>query len=198
MLRAVTAAITAVLCLYTALPAHADSALPDLRASVQRVFTALGDRTLDRKGDERRLVIHRLNQDLFDWPEMSQRLLGAVWEARTDVERARFVRLLAGMVDAHVLALAPAGVEQIVWDDETIDASHAAVRTTVLMKRGERLALEYRMNLRERGWRIYDVAIAGMSLIDSYRAQIQQIMKTSSYDGLIARLSQDGAGGRTR
>ena len=51
------------------------------------------------------------------------------------------------------------------------------------------------MNRREDGWRIYDVAIADISLIDSYRAQIQQIMKTSSYDNLIARLSQDG---RTR
>jgi phospholipid transport system substrate-binding protein len=185
---AVTVAIAALLSLFAVLPASADSALPHLRANVQRVFTALGNRTLDR-GDERRRVIHRLNQELFDWPEMAQRLLGSVWEQRTDAERTRFIGLLAGMVDAHVLALAPAGVEQIVWDGETIDDRHAAVRTTVMMKRGERLALEYRMTRRDDGWRIYDVALADVSLIESYRAQMQQIMKTSSYDGLIARLS---------
>ena len=192
--RTAVAVFTALLCASTALPARAESALPSIRSNVQRVFAALGDRALDRKGDERRQIIHRLNQELFDWTEMAQRLLGGVWEQRSETERVRFIGLLAGIVDAHVLALAPAGVDRIVWDGEKIEDTHVAVRTRVLMKRGEPVSLEYRMNRREDGWRIYDVAVADMSLIESFRAQIQQIMKTSSYDGLIAKLSQDGRG----
>jgi phospholipid transport system substrate-binding protein len=188
---AVTAAAVVVLVsLGTTPPARAESALQQLRTGVDRVFDALADPALDGKGDERREMVHRLNEDLFDWAEMSQRLLGPAWGERTETERARFAALLAHIVDAHVLALAPAGVDRIVWRDETVGNGRATIRTTVVPKRGQGLPVDYHMVLRDSRWRVYDVVMDGVSLLGNYRAQFRQIIKTSSYEALIHKLTQ--------
>jgi phospholipid transport system substrate-binding protein len=185
----VTVAVVLLLSLCIALPAGADSALQPLRVGIDRVFHALGDPALDGKAGERRHVIHGLTQDLFDWMEMGQRLLGSLWEERTDSERVHFVALLARMIDAHVLALAPDGGDTIVWKGETIAGGLATIRTT-MMKRGRPLTLDYRVILRDDRWRVYDVAIDDVSLLGSYRAQFRQIIKTSSYEALVDTLRQ--------
>ena len=37
-------------------------------------------------------------------------------------------------------------------------------------------------------WRVYDVMIEGVSLISNYRTQFNKIIRTSSYDDLIAKM----------
>jgi phospholipid transport system substrate-binding protein len=188
--RTLTVAVAMLLSLCLAPRAGAESTLAHLRVGVDRVFEALGDPALDGKADERRQVIHRLVEDLFDWTEMGQRLLGSIWNDRTAGERARFTGFLANMIDAHLLALAASGVDHIVWDEQTIAGGEATVRTTVVTKHGRRLPLDYRMTLRDDRWRIYDVAIDKASLLGNYRAQFRQIIKKSSYEALVDKLSQ--------
>lgn len=188
--RALTVAVAMLVSLCIAPRAGAESALEHLRVGVDRVFEALDDPALDGKADERRQIIHRLVEDLFDWTEMGQRLLGAIWNDRTAGERARFTGFLASMIDAHLLALAASGVDHIVWDEQTVAGGEATVRTTVVTKHGQRVPLDYRMTLRDDRWRIYDVAIDKASLLGNYRAQFRRIIKKSSYEALVDKLSQ--------
>jgi phospholipid transport system substrate-binding protein len=37
-------------------------------------------------------------------------------------------------------------------------------------------------------WLVYDVLIQGVSLVSNYRAQFDQIIRTSSYEQLVERL----------
>jgi phospholipid transport system substrate-binding protein len=40
---------------------------------------------------------------------------------------------------------------------------------------------------------VWDVAVEGMSLVSSYRAQFNQIIRASSYQDLVQRLARVGA-----
>ncbi len=186
--RTVAVVLGLVLLLYATPPASADSAAEQLKHGVERVFDALGNPSVAGSLDERRQLIHQVDEHLFDWTEMGQRLLGATWGERTPAEHARFIALLADIVDAHVLALAPSGVERILWNGQTVTDDRATIRTTVVMNRGHETSLDYRMILRDGVWRVYDVVMDNVSFLGTYRAQFRQIMKSASYEGLIDRL----------
>jgi phospholipid transport system substrate-binding protein len=43
------------------------------------------------------------------------------------------------------------------------------------------------------GWKIYDITVEGVSLVLTYRAEFDQITRTSGVDGLIKRLTEKNA-----
>ena len=63
------------------------------------------------------------------------------------------------------------------------------VRTEVL-RRGEPVQLDYRMEKSATGWRIYDLNVLGIWLVETYRTQFAQEISANGVDGLIASLSQ--------
>jgi phospholipid transport system substrate-binding protein len=172
-----------------AAPALAQSAIPEFRTGIERVFDALGNPAY--AATERRQAVHALTVDLFDWPEMARRLLGNLWDQRTSEEREQFVGLLARMIDAQLLSFLPSGVEQIVWNTATPSGGdRVSVQTTVVPRRGREFPVEYRLAWRDDRWRVYDVVLGASSLVDTYRAQFRHIVKTASYEALIDKLSR--------
>ena len=63
------------------------------------------------------------------------------------------------------------------------------VRTEVI-RRGEPIQLDYRMEKSTTGWRIYDLNVLGIWLVETYRTQFAQEINANGVDGLIASLSQ--------
>ena len=43
------------------------------------------------------------------------------------------------------------------------------------------------------GWKIFDIAVEGVSLVLTYRAEFESITRTSGVDGLIKRLQEKNA-----
>ncbi len=69
-------------------------------------------------------------------------------------------------------------------DDEVI------VRTQVLRPGKEAIQLDYRLEKSASGWRIYDINVLGLWLVEHYRNQFAQVVSASGIDGLI-RSMQD-------
>ena len=55
------------------------------------------------------------------------------------------------------------------------------------------MPVEYAMKKTPEGWKIYDIAVEGVSLVLTYRAEFENITRTSGVDGLIKRLQQKNA-----
>ena len=62
------------------------------------------------------------------------------------------------------------------------------VRTEIL-GRGEPIQLDYRMEKTAGGWKIYDINVLGVWLVETYRTQFAQEISARGIDGLIATLS---------
>lgn len=63
------------------------------------------------------------------------------------------------------------------------------VRSEVL-GRGDPIQLDYRMEKTASGWKIYDLNVLGVWLVETYRTQFAQEISTKGVDGLIASLAQ--------
>ncbi|MFI5447288.1 phospholipid-binding protein MlaC [Polaromonas sp. UC242_47] len=63
------------------------------------------------------------------------------------------------------------------------------VRTEVI-GRSDPIQLDYRMEKTPSGWKIYDLNVLGIWLVDTYRTQFAQEITAKGVDGLIATLVQ--------
>ena len=69
------------------------------------------------------------------------------------------------------------------------DDSEVVVRTEVKGK-GDPIQLDYRLEKNGSGWKIYDVNVLGVWLVEQYRSSFAQEIGTAGVDGLIAKLTE--------
>ena len=63
--------------------------------------------------------------------------------------------------------------------------------------RGEPIQLDYRLEKTPEGWKIYDLNVLGVWLVETYKTQFAQEINTKGIDGLIASLVQRNKAGAT-
>ena len=63
--------------------------------------------------------------------------------------------------------------------------------------RGEPIQLDYRLEKTTDGWKIYDLNVLGVWLVETYKTQFAQEINTKGIDGLIASLVQRNKAGAT-
>ena len=73
------------------------------------------------------------------------------------------------------------------------NATEAVVRNQYLKEGQPPVPVEYAMRKTPEGWKIYDIAVEGVSLVMTYRAEFENVTRTSGIDGLIKRLQQKNA-----
>ncbi|MEO5771404.1 MAG: ABC transporter substrate-binding protein, partial [Burkholderiaceae bacterium] len=67
--------------------------------------------------------------------------------------------------------------------------SEVVVRTEVRGK-GEPIQLDYRLEKAAGGWKIYDVNVLGVWLVEQYKSSFAQEIGSGGVDGLIAKLAE--------
>ena len=183
-----------VLC--SAHDAWAGQSTDQLRDGIERVIRILRDPDLkgEANGNERRTLILRIAHEIFDFGEMAKRSLGQHWRERTLVERGEFVRLFTELIKRSYIAKVDLSTsEKMVVRSETVDGDHAVVRTTLSLARGREIPLDYSMHKTDDRWQVYDVSVGGTGLVANYRAQFNRIIRTASYEVLMAKLRSNQA-----
>lgn len=70
------------------------------------------------------------------------------------------------------------------------EAADVVVRSVVSQRGNPDVAVDYRMENTPEGWRIYDINIEGIWLIQNYRNQFSQVINEQGFDGLIDALNK--------
>jgi phospholipid transport system substrate-binding protein len=174
-------------------PAWAGVPTDQLRGRIDRVLQVLEDPALkqDTRVAERRAAIRALAHEIFDFRELSQRALARHWQARTPAERDEFVHLFADLLERSYIGKIEtySGGDRIQYLSETAEGDQATVRTRIVTKGGTEIPVDYRLHRNGERWLVYDVTIEGVSLVANYRAQFNRIIQTSSFKGLVDKLS---------
>jgi len=71
----------------------------------------------------------------------------------------------------------------------TPDATEVTVRSDVRQSGKERLTIDYDMEKTPAGWKVYDIKIAGVSLVTTYRDTFAGKVRDGGIEGLIRALS---------
>jgi phospholipid transport system substrate-binding protein len=164
-----------------------------IRQTTDQVLKILEDPNLQGadKRAERQERLHKIADQVFDWPAMAQRALAVHWRGRTPQQQQEFVGLFRDLVErTYMNRLETATQEKldIQYVGEQVDGSRAVVKTNVLTKRHQQVPLEYRLQKADGRWKIYDVLVEGISLVNNYRSQFNQIISSSSYDALVQKM----------
>ncbi len=127
-----------------------------------------------------------------NFTRMTASAVGRNWRQATPEQKARLqdefktllIRTYSGalsQVRDQTLSVKPLRAEA--GDTEV------TVRTEVL-GRGDPIQLDYRMEKTGSGWKIYDLNVLGVWLVETYRTQFAQEISAKGVDGLIASLAQ--------
>lgn len=172
-------------------PAVAVGPTDQIRESVNQVIDILKDKTLKKNEKLRREKIRNTVDKIFDWEEMAKRSLATFWRKRTPQEKKDFTSLFADMIeDNYVTKIERYENEKVVYTDERIEGDYAMVKTNIITQKGTEVPVNYRL-LKENGqWKVYDVVIEGVSLINNYRTQFNDIIRSGSYEDLISRMKK--------
>jgi len=126
-----------------------------------------------------------------DFTKMTRLAVGRGWrdataeqrQALTREFRSLLVRTYAGAVSVvkdHKVELRPYRAAPTDTD--------VTVRTQVVASRGEPIQLDYRLEKTEAGWKIYDVNVLGVWLVENYRNTFASEIGRGGVDGLIKSL----------
>ncbi len=158
-------------------------------SSVSRVLTVIRNQPADAaESGKQRAEIRQAAAELFDFDEMSGRLLGQRWTDASPEEQQDFVALFTDLLErAYLNTIGTYRLATITFQGETISGSYAQVRSRMAAGKGE-VTIEYRLLEHDGRWAVYDVAVDGVSLISNYRSQFNSILKRMSFAQLLDRM----------
>lgn len=195
MLNTMLAALTA---LAVALPLAASAAeAPD--QLIRRVSTEMIDRIRAdadlQAGDFAKLsaLVDATVMPHVDFQRMTALAVGRHWRTATPEQQKQL------MTEFRTLLLRTYSGAMSAVKDQTVRMkpmradpkdTDVIVRSEVVPQRGEPIQLDYRMNRQGEAWKIYDVNVLGVWLIETYRHQFGQEVSASGLDGLIRSLTE--------
>lgn len=184
------ACLLLLLCWVTVQPAAAGGATEAMKSTINEVLNIIQDENLKQPGkaEERRRRLEQVVGDRFDYPEMSRRSLGAPWNTLSDKDKEEFVALFRTLLtNSYADKIESYSGEGVQYINERTEKNYAEVRTKVLTGKVE-IPLDYRLLNKGVEWRVYDVVVDGVSLVNNYRGQFSKILRTSTFADLVDQL----------
>jgi phospholipid transport system substrate-binding protein len=174
-----------------AVPAWAGNPTEQVRETTDKILSIVTDPSLKspEKAGERQERIRNAVDERFDWLEMSRRTLARHWAERTDEEKRAFVDLFGKLLErTYMDKVEGYSGEKVLYADERVEAEYAAVGVKIVTRQNREIDVIYRMKKKGGTWYVYDISIEGVSLINNYRTQFNNILSRSSFEELMERL----------
>jgi phospholipid transport system substrate-binding protein len=162
-----------------------------VRGTVDQVLAVLREPNLDSPEGkkERRDRLNEIISARFDFAEMARRSLGAEWRRITPEQQQEFVELFTELLrNAYTGNIDSYKGEKVSYTRETRDENYAVVETMLQSPEGAQYAIDYRLQLFDGEWKVYDVVIENISMVNNYRAQFTRVINRSTFDGLLRAL----------
>ena len=163
-----------------------------MRATVSQALGVLQDQELKKpeRTDERVTRLKQIADVRFDYGEMAKRSLGGQWDKLNERERHEFVDLFTEFLTAtYVEKMHSYSDEEVTFLNERLEGNYAEVKSLMVGKKTE-IPMDYRLIMKGDDWKMYDVLIDRISLVQNYRGQFAAILRSSSYEQFVQVLRE--------
>jgi len=171
--------------------AYAGVAAETVHRYADKVLDVLRDPVLKAESSKKikKEKIRLIADDMFDFTELSKRTLAQNWNRFDSSQQKEFIHLFKSLLaDAYADKILAYTNERIVFSKEIQYSDNTAeVRSTVISKTAE-IPINYRVILKGTEWKVYDVVIEGVSLVNNYRSQFKEILLNKSPESLLETL----------
>lgn len=129
----------------------------------------------------------------YDFVGMSRWILGRNWRAASEEQRAMFQQEFRQMlINTYSTALLSYSDQEIVflpYRPDPNDDQRAQVRAEFRPSGAPAIPIIYNLHRIDDGWKVYDVAIDGISLVTTYRSGYATEIRNHGMDGLLQKMA---------
>jgi phospholipid transport system substrate-binding protein len=176
--------------------AQVDQSNPQLliKTATQQVLGEVRTRAIEPDDIPRIMdIVNRYILPYTDFRRTTSLAMGRYWRTATPAQRQQLVeqfkRLLIYTYSGAIGQLRPD--LQIDYPPIHIAPTDTdVVVRTIATRNGEPAEIDYRMYSTPQGWRLYDLSVLGVWLIQTYRQQFSDKIQQSGVDGLIQFLTE--------
>ena len=165
----------------------------EIRIAVTQVVEILKEPGMKSPKERKSLFknMEKVVDPIFDFQEMAKSSLALHWRDLTPQERLDFVSLFKEFLAQHYLdEITSSDIEKVLYARETQDQNFAEVDTKVFTGTGETITVGYLLEKSSPDWKVYDVIVDDVSIVNNYRAQFDRVISQSSFQELVARIKE--------
>ncbi len=190
--RKITTAIIFFITLSSGLFALEKNAIEkDISIKINQALNILSTKSLTKKQQAQK--IFSLLDEVFDYSIMSKLALGKQqWGAISNSEKKEFVKLFEKKLkQSYVDKLALYDNQKVIILGLKDYQKNRLQLQTKLIGKGETYPINYNFYNDKGNWKIYDVDISGVSIIQTYRQQFSGLLKEKSFQEILAQLRSE-------
>ncbi len=124
---------------------------------------------------------------------MTALVVGRYWRQATPEQKERLVEEFKGLL-VRTYSGAISQVKDLKIEVKPLraapDETDVVVKSIIVRPKGEPIQLDYRLEKSGDAWKIFDVNVAGLWLVETYKTQFAGEINKSGIDGLIASLAE--------
>jgi phospholipid transport system substrate-binding protein len=155
----------------------------------QTIDTVLGILRNAKIPLEKKNRVESIAYERFDFELMSRLVLARNWQKFSDKQKRDFVDAFKKHLSATYRdTLNTFRDESIEIGSSRLEKNDDVTVMTIVKGSTDTTKVDYRMRKGDKGWRGIDVIIEGVSLVQNFRSQAQEIVSTEGPDGLIKKL----------
>lgn len=173
------------------IPAYAGAPLNTVQTNVNKVLDVLRDPALkaDSAKEAKKEKIKAIYSDMFDEVEIAKRTLAQNWNKLNNAQRKEFVGLYRDILEkAYIDKILAYTNEKITYEKEVNLTKNKFEVQTLIITSSKKIPIFYRVFLKGGTWKVYDVIIENVSLVQNYRTQFNSILDKSSPEQLLETL----------
>jgi phospholipid transport system substrate-binding protein len=180
-------------CILLPAPSRAGGPTEQVRATVDKVLTIVRNPNLkpeDQKEDLQARLAEVISSR-FDFAEMAKRSLGPHWARRSSEEQGEFVKVFAGLLGkTYAERIEFFTSQKILYTREIDNQDYAEVDTKIVSDKREEMSINYKLYSVNKEWKVYDVVIEDISLVNNYRSQFDRVIARSSFEELVRMMRE--------
>ena len=174
-------------------PSHAGGPTEQVRSTVDKVLTIVrrSHPTSKAQIEAQRAQLVEVIYPRFDFTEMAKRSLGRHWAGRTPAEQREFVKLFAALVGrSYADNIESYTSENVLYTRESEDQNYAQVDTKIVSENSPPVSINYKLQSVDKVWKVYDLVIEDISVVNNYRSQFDRVIARSSFDELVRAMKE--------
>jgi phospholipid transport system substrate-binding protein len=184
---------TVVMVLCGSWPLWAGEPTEEIRSAINQGVEILNRSKLDTKKNRAEVVnqLRKIVYPLFDFKEMAKRSLGSYWRRLDPQQQNKFVSVFTELLETtYADKIDLYDGQRVAYTGEALDSDYATVNTRVIGNKGDSFSANYKLHRVEGKWRIYDVVVENISVVNNYRSQFNRVIANSSFQELLKRMQE--------
>lgn len=188
MKKQIVGLLTILVLIIFSAPVYAGVPLDSVQKSVNNVLDVLRNPKLKPESAKeiKKEKLRVIYKSMFDEIEFSKRTLTRNWNSFSPAQRKDFVNLFEQILEKSyadkILDYTNEKVE--FYKENMLSSTQAEVQSKIITSSKE-IPIFYRMILKDGKWKVYDVVVENVSLVQNYRTQFNDILAKDNPEKLL-------------